>query len=137
MKSFFNQNSKLLRNRLVWGTTQIDLNTNLLNYGGFTDGDRAIFLAFHHQSPIISLVGFDFGEEIGEFSKMNPMVHKDYQRKMEKFEIAKHLLNSYYNIHTGIRVNMSSQGEELQGFPKTNLDNFKKIIAEWYKKQNR
>jgi uncharacterized Rossmann fold enzyme len=137
VKSFFKQNSRLLKNKMIWGTTQNDLQTNLLNYGGFTDGDRAIFLAFHHQSPIISLIGFDFGEEIGKLSKMNPMVQKNYRRKIEKFKIAKHLLNSYFHIHTGIRVNLSSHGETLQGFPKTTFDNFERIIFEWYEKQNK
>ncbi|MHA1940850.1 MAG: 6-hydroxymethylpterin diphosphokinase MptE-like protein [Candidatus Hodarchaeales archaeon] len=137
IRSFFNQNIKLLTSNLIWGTTQNDLQTNLLNYGGFTDGDRAIFLAMHYQSPIITLIGFDFGEEIGEYSKMNPRLVKDPRRKIKKFKIAKYLLNSYYHVHTGTRLNLTSQGENLQGFSNISLDNFEKVITEWYGMQNK
>ncbi len=137
IKAFFNQNNKLLNTNLIWGTTQIDLQTNLFNYGGFTDGDRAIFLTFHYQSPIIALAGFDFGEEIGEFSMLNPFILKDPERKIKKFSIAKHLLDTYYDLHSGNRFNLTSQGENLKGFPKVSLDRFNRIIVQWYTKQNK
>jgi len=36
---------------------------HLLNFGGFTDGDRAVFLADHFGAKRIILVGFDFGSD--------------------------------------------------------------------------
>ncbi len=36
---------------------------HLLNFGGFTDGDRAVFLADHFGARRIVLVGFDFGSD--------------------------------------------------------------------------
>jgi hypothetical protein len=38
---------------------------HLLNFGGFTDGDRAVFLADHFGAKRIILVGFDFGSDRG------------------------------------------------------------------------
>jgi len=41
-------------------TTQSRPSGGLRNYGGFTDGDRAVFLADHFGAARIHLVGFDF-----------------------------------------------------------------------------
>jgi uncharacterized Rossmann fold enzyme len=51
------------------GTTQAqpDEDNHLYNYGGFTDGDRAVFLSQHFKASRITLVAFDF-DEIGEHS---------------------------------------------------------------------
>ena len=45
------------------------------NFGGLTDGDRAVFLADHFGASRIALAGFDFGDE-----EANPLP-KDRQRK--------------------------------------------------------
>jgi hypothetical protein len=42
---------------------------HLLNFGGFTDGDRATFLADHFNAKRIILVGFDFGSDRGWVSQ--------------------------------------------------------------------
>lgn len=42
------------------GTTQSKPSGGLRNFGGFTDGDRAVFLADHFGAARIRLVGFDF-----------------------------------------------------------------------------
>jgi len=49
------------------GTTQAepDESNNLYNFGGFTDGDRAVFLAAHFQARVIKLIAFDF-KSVGE-----------------------------------------------------------------------
>lgn len=44
----------------VIGTTQAEPIKGLHNFGGFTDGDRAVFLAIHFGARRIRLVGFDF-----------------------------------------------------------------------------
>ena len=41
-------------------TTQSTPSGGLRNFGGFTDGDRAVFLADHFGAATIRLVGFDF-----------------------------------------------------------------------------
>ncbi len=44
-----------------FGTTQIEPIWNVYNFGGFTDGDRCVFLA-HHFGARIHVVGFNFKE---------------------------------------------------------------------------
>jgi uncharacterized Rossmann fold enzyme len=44
----------------VLGTTQARPTTHVFNFGGFTDGDRAIFLANEYGARAVSAIGFDF-----------------------------------------------------------------------------
>jgi uncharacterized Rossmann fold enzyme len=46
----------------VLGTTQTKPLKNVLNIGGFTDGDRAVFLAKEFGARTISAIGFDFSD---------------------------------------------------------------------------
>lgn len=46
----------------VLGTTQSLPTTNVFNFGGFTDGDRAIFLAREYGARAVSAIGFDFSD---------------------------------------------------------------------------
>jgi len=52
----------------VHATTQVRPRWNVFNYGGFTDGDRAAYLAHHYGAKRIVLVGMDLGYEIGRYS---------------------------------------------------------------------
>jgi len=54
--------------RNVVGTTQADPDEfdALHNFGGFTDGDRAVFLADEFGADELELAGFDFGDATGE-----------------------------------------------------------------------
>ncbi len=49
----------LFRGRVV-ATTQSTPFSKVYNFGGFTDGDRAVFLAQHFGASEIRLLGFDF-----------------------------------------------------------------------------
>lgn len=44
----------------IIGTCQCVPYPNTMNFGGFTDGDRAVILADYLDSPRINIVGFDF-----------------------------------------------------------------------------
>lgn len=44
------------------GSTQAGPLTNVYNFGGFTDGDRCVFLAYEFGASSISYAGFDFGD---------------------------------------------------------------------------
>ncbi len=50
------------------GTTQTKPLGKIHNFGGFTDGDRCVFLASHFKAKKIILFGMDFGTVIGSFS---------------------------------------------------------------------
>ena len=62
LSSFFNN---------VLGTTQAQPIGNLYNFGGFTDGDRALFLAVALGASQITLAGMDFGDIVTKYSRPN------------------------------------------------------------------
>lgn len=53
----------------VLGTTQSQPVGNLYNFGGFTDGDRALFLAVALGAREITLAGMDFGDRVTKYSR--------------------------------------------------------------------
>ena len=53
------------------GTTQAQPLGNIYNFGGFTDGDRAIFLAVALGAGEITLAGMDFGDIVTKYSRPN------------------------------------------------------------------
>lgn len=82
-------NSSISNFNKIVGTTQSFPLTNIFNFGGFTDGDRCIFLADHFLAKEIVLVGMDFDSRIGHFSKRQVM---NYKLKRRKLFIAKNLV---------------------------------------------
>jgi hypothetical protein len=52
-------------------TCQVAPQPPLVNFGGFTDGDRAVFLADHFKAKNIYLVGFDFEGKDSAFKQMD------------------------------------------------------------------
>jgi 2-amino-4-hydroxy-6-hydroxymethyldihydropteridine diphosphokinase len=70
-------------------TTQVMPLENVYNFGGFTDGDRCVFLAEEFGAKKIVLVGMDFGDSIGKYSKEKV---KDPQLKKQKMQAGKRLL---------------------------------------------
>ena len=55
----------------VLGTAQSQPVGNIYNFGGFTDGDRAIFLSVALNASEIILAGMDFGEIVTKYSRPN------------------------------------------------------------------
>ena len=84
--------SSELKNNIV-GTIQINpvAYENLFNFGGFTDGDRAVFIADHFQAKAIYLVGFDFDSIIGIYSQIEK---KDKIQKLKKLKWCKYLIET-------------------------------------------
>ena len=71
------------------GTTQTRKFGKLENFGGFTDGDRCVFLAESFNPEKIILFGMDFGKKIGKYSKKKVL---DRKTKLKKLEYGKKLL---------------------------------------------
>jgi len=71
------------------GTTQVMPLENVYNFGGFTDGDRSVFLAEEFGAKRIILVGMDFGDSIGKYSKEKV---KNPELKKQKMQAGKRLL---------------------------------------------
>jgi hypothetical protein len=73
----------------IVGTTQTATFGSMKNFGGFTDGDRCVFLAEYFNARKIVLIGMDFGREIGKYSKhkvINPKI------KLKKLKFGKSVL---------------------------------------------
>jgi len=71
------------------GTTQTEPFNKIQNFGGFTDGDRGVFLASHFNAKKIILFGMDFGTRIGKFSSTKK---SDRKIKLKKLKIGEDLL---------------------------------------------
>lgn len=129
---FFRKYGSKLYNAMLWGTSQSDPGKTLFNFGGFTDGDRAIFLGFHFQAPLIGLVGFDFGTKIGKFSTYKTeLLNKDLNQKITKLNIAIDLLTEFYPKHNGLRYNLTSSGFSVPGFPNISFKDFHQKVFEY------
>jgi hypothetical protein len=70
-------------------TTQAEEVGKARNFGGFTDGDRCVFLANHFGAGKIFLFGMDFGPKIGRFSNTKKSERKV---KLKKLRYGKMLL---------------------------------------------
>lgn len=105
-------------------TTQAEPLYNVFNYGGFTDGDRAVFLAESYRPRNVVLAGMDFGNKIGKYS--NP---RDINLKIRKMKYAKRLLEFLAKI-TKVKLYNFTQGRnEVVGFKRTGVEEIKRLIS--------
>ena len=75
--------------RQLVGSTQISPVEKVYNFGGFTDGDRCVFLAEEFAARDIILVGMEFGYPI---NRNSTGVVKNQNLKNEKMKVARKLL---------------------------------------------
>ena len=73
----------------VVGSTQTRKFGKIENFGGFTDGDRCVFLAEHFDARKIVLIGMDFGQKIGKYSKQRIA---DRKTKIKKLKFGKRIV---------------------------------------------
>ncbi len=78
---------KKLKN--VVGSTQTRKFGKVENFGGFTDGDRCVFLAEYFDARKIVLIGMDFGQKIGKYSKQRIA---DRKTKIKKLKFGKRIV---------------------------------------------
>ena len=85
----------------IVGSTQIDPRSyeNVYNFGGFTDGDRAVFLSSHFNAKKIFLIGFDFKGNVGKYSYPEK---KDINLKLRKLKWCQYLIEMLINDEQNI-----------------------------------
>lgn len=105
------------------GTTQSKPFGNLHNFGGFTDGDRAVFLANHFNAKRIILLGMDFGNKIGKFSNTKS---RDKKIKIKKLKKGKTLLE-WLALKT--KSELFTTSDPIRGFKKITIKNLDIIIT--------
>jgi len=98
------------------GTTQSKPFKKIQNFGGFTDGDRAVFLASHFDAEKIVLFGMDFGKEIGKYSQTKVAEKKTKLKKLRK---AKSLLEW---LAKKTRSQLFTTSSPIKGFEKIPQD---------------
>ena len=104
------------------GTTQVRSFEKIHNFGGFTDGDRCVFLANHFKAKKIILFGMDFGTRIGRYSKTR-VVNRNI--KIAKLQRGKKLLEwlaqkSQSELYSTTRI---------EGFMKINFQDIDNVIT--------
>jgi len=94
------------------GTTQSNPFDKIQNFGGFTDGDRGVFLASHFGAKKIILFGMDFGERIGKYSNTKK---SDRKIKLMKLNKGKFLLEW---LATKTKSELFTTSKPIKGFKK-------------------
>jgi len=114
----------LRRFKAVLPTTQVEPKGCVRNFFGFTDGDRACYLAVGMGARSLTLAGMDLGDEIGRYSKPRP----NYERKLKKLRICKELLGVLSSMAKIPLYNVTSMGEEIPGFKRLGYEELKKVF---------
>ena len=79
----------------IIGTTQVEPIDNIINPGGFTDGDRILYFirALLQPHNMLYFIGMDFNEIIGRYSKPNlTQHHQGTPLKLKKLDYAVKLI---------------------------------------------
>jgi len=105
------------------GTTQTNPFNKIQNFGGFTDGDRGVFLASHFGAKKIILFGMDFGNQIGKFSNTK---RSDRKIKLKKLKIGKDLL---IWLSTITKSELLTTSKSIEGFKKITYEELDIIIT--------
>lgn len=94
------------------GTIQVNEPTHLYNFGGFTDGDRAAFLAHELGATEIYLAGMDLGEKIGEYTG-----ETEKEQKLVKLEICEELLTWLVDEFDANLANLTAGDKDIPRVP--------------------
>ena len=105
------------------GTTQTTPFNKIQNFGGFTDGDRGVFLANHFEAKKIILFGMDFGKQIGKFSNTKK---SDRNTKLKKLKIGEELL---IWLSTITKSELFTTSRSIEGFKKISYKELDIIIT--------
>jgi len=105
------------------GTTQTEPFNKIQNFGGFTDGDRGVFLASHFNAKKIILFGMDFGTRIGKFSSTKK---SDRKIKLKKLKIGEDLLMW---LSTITKSELFTTSRSIKGFKKISYKELDIIIT--------
>ena len=105
------------------GTTQTKSFSKVQNFGGFTDGDRSVFLASHFDAKRIILFGMDFGNRIGRFSNTKK---SERRTKLMKLKKAKSLLEW---LSRNTKSELFTTSGPIRGFTKVSYSELDIIIT--------
>ncbi len=121
---------EILKFKNIIGTTQVEPSNNIINPGGFTDGDRILYFLRPLLKPMqkLFLIGMDFQNIIGKYSKLNIDTDQEGSPiKQKKLQYAVELIKwlKYKIINDMYFVNSSSISEN---FTKLSIRGFINMI---------
>lgn len=100
----------------ILGTTQSTPIKNIYNFGGFTDGDRCLFLAEKLGAKKIILAGMDFGKIVTKYSRpdIDGELGNADSIKEKKLQYAKELVE-WMAKNEDVTICNVSKGETISG----------------------
>ena len=104
------------------GTTEDRPFGKIKNFGGFTDGDRCVFLANHFGAAKIILIGMDFGLNIGKYSKEGTY---NKSLKLKKLKKGKSLLEW---LATKSNSELYTTSQSITGFKNIKLEDLQGLV---------
>lgn len=112
----------------ILGTTQSVPLENVYNFGGFTDGDRCIFLGAELGADLIILAGMDFGKIVTKYSRPELENSEDMadEIKTKKLKFAKEL-TKWAAKNENIEIVNISGGESVDGVINITIDDIKSL----------
>jgi len=108
--------------RYCIGTTEGKPFGKIRNFGGFTDGDRCVFLARYFGARKVILFGMDFGTKVGRYSKE---LDYDKRAKLRKLKKAKSLLE-WLALKDGPEFYTTSV--PIKGFSKIRFSDLRRLV---------
>ena len=106
------------------GTTEDKPFGKIRNFGGFTDGDRCIFLANYFKASKIILMGMDFGTQVGKYSKKKGF---NKSMKIRKLNRGKSLLKW---IASKSDIDMYTTSHSIPGFKNIKLADLQRLVRQ-------
>jgi len=108
--------------RYCMGTTEDRPFGKIRNFGGFTDGDRCVFLANHFGASKIIMIGMDFGIHIGKYSKVGIYNKPIKIKKLRKGKLLLEWLASKSNI------DLYTTSQPISGFKNVKLVDLQRLV---------
>ncbi len=105
----------------IMGTTQSKPLANVHNFGGFTDGDRCVFLAMALGAREIILSGMDFGKIVTHYSRPDQEDGPADRIKQKKLKWAKKLVR-WAALNSDLHFLNISRGETVECVEDINPD---------------
>jgi len=106
------------------GTTEVKPFGKIHNFGGFTDGDRCVFLAKYFKAKKIILFGMDYGNKIGKYSKTK-IANK--RIKIKKLRRGKKLLEWIASKNS---LDLYTTSKPIKGFKKIYYNELESVLAD-------
>ena len=110
--------------RYCIGTTEDIPFGKIRNFGGFTDGDRCVFLANHFRASKIIMIGMDFGIHIGKYSKIGIYNKSIKIKKLRKGKSLLEWLSSKSN------ADLYTTSQPITGFKNVKLRDLQRLVRQ-------